>query len=95
MGGREEGREGGCREASHSGEPNKRRQGGAGSGVETPQLGVHQASQGPTTQGPVLQSTPSSPSLCSLRLFPNLPGVQCHLEETHRPEGTHPHLLKH
>ena len=57
--------------------------GGREEGAEAPQLGVHQASQGPTAQGPIPWGSPYAPSLASLHLFPNLPGVQRHLEETH------------
>lgn len=84
------GREGAGREVPLRGEPQKE---GREERAEAPQLGVYQASQGPTAQGPVPWGSPYAPSLASLHLFPSLPGVQCHLEETHWPVrncSTHP-----
>lgn len=92
-GGREVGgREGAGREMPLRGEPQRE---GREEGAEALELGVHQAKQGPTTQGPIPWGNPHAPSLASLHLFPSLPGVQCHLEETHWPVGncsTHPNI---
>lgn len=88
---REAGREGtGNRKRLQRGAP-ERRQGGGGRG---PTAGCAPGQPGAHHPRPLPCGSPYAPSLASLHLFPNLPGVQRHLEETTGQEEIVP-LPKH